>query len=98
MEHLSLPAMQEAMDSAVRICRRGLYFAFFKMNEVAEHEDNPRGNYHFNLLSAPQVREEMAGKFASVQLIRISEMLNETLGYDHSYNPRAYSLITEGPL
>lgn len=98
MEHLSLPAMQQATDSAARICRRGLYFAFFKMNEVAEHENNPRGNYHFNLLSAPQVREDMAGKFASVQLIRISEMLSETLGYDHSYNPRAYSLITEGPL
>jgi|1186.fasta_scaffold13551_2 SAM-dependent methyltransferase len=98
MEHLSLPAMQQAMDSAVRICRRGLYFAFFKMNEVAEHEDNPRGNYHFNLLSAPQVREDMAGKFASVQLIRIQEMLSETFGYAHSYNPRAYSLITEGPL
>jgi ubiquinone/menaquinone biosynthesis C-methylase UbiE len=98
MEHLSLPAMQQAMDSAARICRRGLYFAFFRMDEVAEHVNNPRGNYHFNLLSAPQVREDMAGKFASVQLIRMPEMLSETLGYAHSYNPRAYSLITEGPL
>jgi SAM-dependent methyltransferase len=98
MEHLSLPAMQHAMDGAVRICRRGLYFAFFRMDEVPEHVDNPRGNYHFNLLSAPLVRQDMAGRFGTAQLIRIADLLEDDFGYEHSYNRKAYALITESPV
>jgi ubiquinone/menaquinone biosynthesis C-methylase UbiE len=97
MEHLSLPAMQHAMDAAVRICRRGLYFAYFRMDEVPEHVDNPRGNYHFNLLSAPQVRQDMARRFGTVQLIQVADMLKDNFGYAHSYNRKAYALITENP-
>jgi ubiquinone/menaquinone biosynthesis C-methylase UbiE len=97
MEHLSLPAMQHAMDAAVRICRRGLYFAYFRMDEVPEHVDNPRGNYHFNLLSAPQVRQDMARQFGTVQLIQVADMLKDNFGYAHSYNRKAYALITENP-
>jgi SAM-dependent methyltransferase len=97
MEHLSLPAMQSAMGAAVRICRRGVCFAFFRMDEVPEHVDKPRGNYHFNLLSAPQVRQDMARRFGTVQLIRIADMLKDNFGYAHSYNRRAYSLLTEKP-
>lgn len=95
MEHLSLPAMQHAMDTAVRICRRGLYFAFFLMDEVPNHVDNPRGDYHRNLLSAPQVRQDMARRFGTVQLIRIADMLRDNFGYAHSHTRRAYSLIAE---
>jgi ubiquinone/menaquinone biosynthesis C-methylase UbiE len=97
MEHLSLPAMQHAMDAAVRICRRGLYFAYFRMDEVPEHVDNPRGTYHFNLLSAPQVRQDMARQFGTVQLIQVADMLKDNFGYAHSYNRKAYALITENP-
>jgi SAM-dependent methyltransferase len=95
MEHLSLPAMQYAMDAAVRICRRGLYFAFFLMDEVPEHVDRPVRKYHKNLLSAPQVRQDMARRFGTVQLIRITDMLRDNFGYAHSYARRAYSLIAE---
>jgi SAM-dependent methyltransferase len=98
MEHLSLPAMQHATEAAVRICRRGLYFAFFRMDEVPEHVDNPRGNYHFNLISAPLVRKDMERWFSIVQLVRIADMLNDDFGYEHSYNRRAYALITENPV
>lgn len=97
MEHLSLPAMQHAMDAAVRICRRGLYFAFFRMDEVPGHVDNPRGDYHFNLLSAPLVRQDMAGRFGTAELIRIADLLKDEFGYEHSYNRKAYALITENP-
>jgi SAM-dependent methyltransferase len=98
MEHLSLPAMQHAMDAAVRICRRGLYFAFFRMDEVPEHVDNPRGNYHFNLLSAPLVRQDMSRRFGTAELIRIADLLKDDFGYEHSYNRKAYALITENPV
>jgi len=97
LEHLSLPAMHEAFDAAVRICRRGIYFAFFRMNEIPGHENNPRGNYHINQLSAPMFREQAKKRFASVQLLHVPTMLADDYGYKHSYNPKAYSLIAERP-
>jgi SAM-dependent methyltransferase len=97
LEHLSLEAMQTAADAAVRICRRGLFFAFFRMDEVPEHVDNPKGGYHINLLSAPRMREYMQQRFDSAQVIHMPKMLKDDFGYTHSYNRRAYTLIAEGP-
>lgn len=100
LEHLSLQAMQTALDTATRMCRRGLYFALFRMDEVPEHEEHPRNDYHYNLLSVARMREDMERRFASVALVHVPRMLEDEFGYRHSYsyNRRAYSLITEGPL
>ena len=99
LEHLSLQSMQIALDSAVRLCRRGVYFAFFSMDDVPEHDERPRGNYYVNLLSRSRMRSDLADRFSSVQLIHLPTMLEEQYGYprSHSYNRRAYSLLAEGP-
>jgi ubiquinone/menaquinone biosynthesis C-methylase UbiE len=100
LEHLSLQAMETVLTTAVRMARRGLYFAFFRMDEAAEHKEEPRGQYHYNLLSAPAMRRYMRERYSQVQLIHIASMLKEQYGfpYAHEYNRRAYSLIAEGPL
>ena len=99
LEHLSLQAMDTVLDTAVRMARRGLYFAFFRMDEQAEHQEEPRGQYHYNLLSAPVMRRYMQERYSQVQLIHIPSMLKADYGfpYSHEYNRRAYSLIAEGP-
>jgi ubiquinone/menaquinone biosynthesis C-methylase UbiE len=97
LEHLSLEAMQTAVDEAVRICQRGLYFAFFRMEEIPENVDDPRGNYHINRLSAPRMREQMTQKFTSAQVMHMPTLLKDDYGYTHSYNRKAFTLITEGP-
>jgi ubiquinone/menaquinone biosynthesis C-methylase UbiE len=94
-EHLSLPAMQEALDEAVRVSRRGMYIAFFRMADVPDHIDEPRGDYHFNTLSAPRVREYFEKHYPSVDLVHIPTLLHDRFDYKHSYNKRAYSLIAE---
>jgi ubiquinone/menaquinone biosynthesis C-methylase UbiE len=96
-EHLSLQGMQTAIDAAVRICRRGVYFGFFRMDEVPEHEELPLRQYHLNVLSAPRMREHMQQRFASVRLVHVRKMLKDDYGYAHSYDRRAYSLIAESP-
>lgn len=95
-EHLSLQGMQTAVAAAVRICRRGLYVGFFRMDEVPEHEEVPRRQYHYNMLSAPRMREYMQQRFTSMQLVHVRTMLKDDYGYPHSHNPHAYSLIAEG--
>jgi ubiquinone/menaquinone biosynthesis C-methylase UbiE len=99
LEHLSLQAMDTVLSTAVRMARRGLYFAFFRMDENAQHQEEPRGEYHFNLLSAPAMRRYMRERYAQVQLIHIASMFKQEYGfpYSHEYNRRAYSLIAEGP-
>jgi ubiquinone/menaquinone biosynthesis C-methylase UbiE len=98
LEHLSLQAMDTVVTTAVRMARRGLYFCFFRMDEQPEHQEEPRGQYHYNLLSAPAMRQYMEQRYSQVQLIHIASMLKEQYGFPHSYNRRAYSLIAEGPL
>ena len=99
LEHLSLQAMDTVLTTAVRMARRGLYFAFFRMDEVAEHQEEPRGQYHYNLLSAPAMRRYMQQRYTQTQLIHIPTMFKAEYGfaYSHEYNRRAYSLIAEGP-
>jgi 2-polyprenyl-3-methyl-5-hydroxy-6-metoxy-1,4-benzoquinol methylase len=96
LEHLSLQAKRTAMDAAVRICRRGVYFAFFRMEETPEDILTPVRNYHSNTLSAPRMREYMSKRFSSMQLINVPEMLKTDFGAEHTDNPKAVTLIAEG--
>jgi ubiquinone/menaquinone biosynthesis C-methylase UbiE len=96
LEHLSLPAKRTAMDAAVRICRRGVHFAFFRMDEIPDDIINPVRNYHSNTLSAPRMREYMGERFSSTQLINIPELLERDFGAEHFDNPKAVTLIAEG--
>ena len=97
MEHLSLAGMQRAMDSAIRVCRRGIYFAYFIMEEIPDHVEIPVSNYHRNRISAPLIRQQMADAFDTVELINIPKMLREDYDYPYNISRRAYSLIAEGP-
>jgi SAM-dependent methyltransferase len=96
LEHLSLPAKRAAMDSAVRICRRGVHFAFFQMGEVPDDVSKPVRRYHVNLLSAPRMREYMGEHFDSIEIINVKKMLMSDFGAEHSYNRGAFTLLTEG--
>jgi ubiquinone/menaquinone biosynthesis C-methylase UbiE len=99
LEHLSLAAMDTALATAMRLARQGLYFALFRMDEVPEHQEHPRANYHYNLLSVARMRQLMEQHYSDVQLVHVPKMLEDDYGYRHSYdyNRRAYSLITHGP-
>jgi ubiquinone/menaquinone biosynthesis C-methylase UbiE len=96
MEHLSLKAMDHAMDEAIRICRRGLHFAYFMMEEIPDHVEHPVRNYHRNQISAPRTREQLADRFDTVNLINIPDLLREEYDCPHGLAHR-YSLTVEGP-
>lgn len=92
-EHLSLAAMEHSFSEAVRISREGFLVAFFIMADQPEHEERPKGDYHFNVLSAPLIRERMAADFGSVELIHIRPFLAEHYGFGDYYNTKAWSLF-----
>lgn len=94
-EHLSLKAMHRALAEAVRVCRRGMYIAFFRMSEKPEHVEQPRGRYHYNTLSAPKIRAFLEERYAAVQIISIDRYLKQQFAYGHTNNRMAYSVVAE---
>jgi ubiquinone/menaquinone biosynthesis C-methylase UbiE len=94
-EHLSLPAMHKAMNEAMRIARKGVVIAFFIMVDKPDHTVRPRDAYHWNELSATRITELLAGKFPSVQTTHIPTFLAADYDAEHSYNPKAWTVIAE---
>jgi len=95
-EHLSLQAMERAMAEAVRVTRRGLLVAFFIMTSAREHKEQPRADYHWNVLSAPRIRALAATSFSAVDLVQIQPHLEAEYGFAHYYNVNAWSLFADG--
>jgi len=94
-EHLSLKAMERAMAEAVRVTKRGFLVAFFIMADVPGHTERPKKTYHWNELSADQIRTEMSQRFATVDLFQIRPYLESTFGFDSYYNPKAWSMFAD---
>jgi ubiquinone/menaquinone biosynthesis C-methylase UbiE len=95
-EHLSLQAMERAMAEAVRIAREAFLVGFFIMVDGPAHTERPKGNYHWNELSAPRIRAAMEKHFSSVELIRLKTLIAEQYGYQNYGNGRAWSMFADG--
>lgn len=96
-EHLSVPAMRQALTEVVRVSRRGLYLAFSRMAEVPDHVVAPGGSYHCTTLSAPRIRDYLAQAYPRVDVVSIADLLRELHGQPPSGNSQAYSMTTERP-
>jgi ubiquinone/menaquinone biosynthesis C-methylase UbiE len=94
-EHLSIEAMEQAMSEAMRVAKKGIVVAFFIMVDIPEHNVRPKGTYHWNELSATQIRKLVAPKFPSIRLEHIPTFLKQEYGAQHSYNKKAWTLIAE---
>jgi ubiquinone/menaquinone biosynthesis C-methylase UbiE len=94
-EHLSLEAMEQAIDQASRLARRGVVFTFFSMADQPAHEVHPKGSYHWNVLSAPLVRRRLAADFDTVTSVHVHGFLRREFGYRHGYNKRAWTMTAE---
>jgi len=94
-EHLSPQAMERAMAEAVRVTKRGFLVAFSIMADVPGHTERPKKTYHWNQLSADQIRTAMSQRFATVDLFRIRPNLDSTFGFDSYYNPNAWSMFAD---
>jgi len=92
-EHLSLDAMERALDEAARLAASGVVLTFFNMGEQPDHEVRRKRVYFWNRLSRPRVEERLARQFASVTVTPIADWLRREYGYAHTYNLNAYTLV-----
>ncbi len=98
-EHLSLQAMERALDEAARLARDGLILTFFNMSDDPEHTVRRRRAYHWNTLSRRRVEERLRGAgFDELLVLPIARWLRRVHGYPHSYNRHAWTIVAErGP-
>jgi len=91
LEHLSLPAMKQAIKEICRVTRHGICVGFFQMDEISNHVERPVGDYHVNLLSMEKVRESFESHGARVEVIHIQTFLRLCLNCGQTHNPNAYT-------
>jgi SAM-dependent methyltransferase len=91
LEHLSLAAMEQAVEEICRVTRRGTCVGFFQMDEIAEHVVRPVDDYHINLLSMQKLRDSFESHGGQVEVIHIQTFLRMGLNCPHTYNPNAYT-------
>lgn len=94
-EHLSLSGMRRTIREAARVSRRGVAFSFFNMVSRPEHDEQVRGGYHWNELSAPKLREILGSEFPHVEPRHVSTLLKKHYGADHYYNGKAWTITAE---
>lgn len=96
-EHLSLEAMEAALDELARVTRDAVSLGFFRMHEGPEHQVHRDGSYHLNALSLPRLREALAARGFSTRAIHLQSYLHSEFRGAHYHNPHAYTLIAERP-
>ncbi|MQA01405.1 MAG: methyltransferase domain-containing protein [Streptosporangiales bacterium] len=92
-EHLSLEAMEQAVREACRLAKKGMVLTFFSMVDEPEHMVRPRRKYFWNRLSMPKVRELVGESFASIEVMKIRDLMNDEFGFPYSYNKNAWTFI-----
>jgi ubiquinone/menaquinone biosynthesis C-methylase UbiE len=94
-EHLSIASMEKAMAEATRLARKGLVLAFFIMVDAPDHNERPRGDYHWNELSASKIADKLRETFTDVQVTHLPTFLKQEYGYNHYYNKKAWTIIAQ---
>jgi SAM-dependent methyltransferase len=93
-EHLSIAAMELALQELSRVTRKQACLSFFNMADIPEHIVKPIGLYHWNTLSLSKVCDilEAAGAF-DIDIVHIDTFLRENYDCVDYHNKNAYTLI-----
>jgi SAM-dependent methyltransferase len=94
-EHLSLAALERALEEVCRVARRGLCLGFFNAYEGDGHQLQPLERYHWNRLSVPRLRQFLERRGFSTEVIHIGTFLKWRLGAGQTHNPGAYTFLAE---
>jgi SAM-dependent methyltransferase len=96
-EHLSLEGLDAALMEICRVTRRSLAISFFNLHEAEEHLVRPIGEYYWNTLSVPRLREQLERYGFEVQIIHLDTFLKWRFGCDQTHNKNAYTFFAERP-
>ncbi len=96
-EHLSLQGLEAALSEICRVTRCGLSLGFFNLHEADAHLVRLSGDYHWNTLSVPKLRDLLERHGFRAQVIHIDTFLKWRFGCDQTHNKNAYTFLAERP-
>ena len=94
-EHLSIEAMEAAIDRLCRVTRNGLCIGFFNMYDSDHHIIKPVGDYHWNKLSMAKTKAVFERYASTVDVAHIDTLLTSRFGCSDTHNKGAYTFIVE---
>jgi hypothetical protein len=92
-EHLSIEAMERAIEQISRVTRRSICAGFFNMYEGNRHFIKAVGDYHWNTLSAARTKALFERHGFIVRVIHVAPFLASTFGCQDTHNKGAYTFI-----
>ena len=92
-EHLSPAGLEAALAEVMRVTGREAWLHFFNLGEEGEHVIHAVEGYHWNLLSEARVVESLGHHAASIDVVRIPDLLKEKFGIERHYNRESATLI-----
>ncbi len=92
-EHLSIEAMQRAIEELLRVTRREAWVHLFNAANIATHHVRAVSSYYWNTLSIGKLVGIIERAASRVEVISIAELAKAKFGFDHYYNPGAYTII-----
>ncbi len=92
-EHLSVAAMERAIQEISRVTRNAICAGFFNMGRGVDHDVRPRNGYHWNRLSVDRTRALFEDAGGEVEIVHIHELLNAHFGFSEIQNKGAYTFV-----
>ncbi|OHB63956.1 MAG: hypothetical protein A2Y77_10130 [Planctomycetes bacterium RBG_13_62_9] len=97
IEHLSLAAVERALEEMFRIARNDVILHFFNGKWDGDHEIVPVRRYHRNRVSLKKITAFFERLGAQVTCLRMTQWFQEKFGFPGYHNPNAFSMIVERP-
>jgi SAM-dependent methyltransferase len=94
-EHLSPEGIEVAAAELCRVTQWGLSVGFFNMDDRESHQIEPYEDYHWNKLSAGQMKGCFERHGFLVRMIHIGTFFREQTGCDAAHNPNAWTFWLE---
>lgn len=83
-EHLSAEGLRLALAETARVGRDELWLSLFNAGHIPEHDIQPKGDYHWNLLSLPHLAGELGDHGYECQVVDVEgELQSRFPGYQH---------------
>ncbi|MHC4555716.1 MAG: class I SAM-dependent methyltransferase [Planctomycetota bacterium] len=92
-EHLSIEAMEAAIEEICRLTKHGICAGFFNMHDGDRHIVKRVDNYHWNKLSVAGMREIFEHHSSVVKVIHIYKFLASKFECSDTHNKNAYTFI-----
>ncbi len=94
-EHLSPEGIEAAAAELCRVTRWGLSIGFFNMEDCQTHQIEPCEDYHWNKLSAGQMKQCFERHGFLVRMIHIETFFRDETGCHAAHNPNAWTFWLE---